>query len=350
MLISQRIILAKIGIVCTNLMSHIRESSAMYSPQTQQTQSQTIQATNRPFDVIIVGGGPAGLSAALVLGRSRRQVLVCDSGKPRNTVSHAAHGFFSRDGIPPAELLQIGREQLRLYNSVKFQTGEVIDAEHLGNHFQVTLNNGTQFLTRKLLLATGVRDILPSIEGFAELWGSSIFHCPYCHGWEVRDQPLAIYGKGEVGFEKALMLTGWSHDLILCSDGSAELSDEQRQQLLNWGIQIHEEKIARLEHKDGALTGIALTTGEVIPRHGVFLHPEFCQHSDLPAKLGCEFTSRGTVQVNESKQTSVPGVYVAGDAATHPLSAVGLAATEGALSAFAINRALIEENLALQTL
>jgi thioredoxin reductase len=350
MLISQRIILAKIGIVCTNLMSHIRESSAMHSPQTQQTQSQTIQATNRPFDVIIVGGGPAGLSAALVLGRSRRQVLVCDSGKPRNTVSHAAHGFFSRDGIPPAELLQIGREQLRLYNSVKFQTGEVIDAEHLGNHFQVTLNNGTQFLTRKLLLATGVRDILPSIEGFAELWGSSIFHCPYCHGWEVRDQPLAIYGKGEVGFEKALMLTGWSHDLILCSDGSAELSDEQRQQLLNWGIQIHEEKIARLEHKDGALTGIALTTGEVIPRRGVFLHPEFCQHSDLPAKLGCEFTSRGTVQVNESKQTSVPGVYVAGDTATHPLSAVGLAATEGALSAFAINRALIEENLALQTL
>ena len=201
-----------------------------------------------------------------------------------------------------------------------------------------------------MLLATGVTDILPPIEGFAELWGIGVFHCPYCHGWKVRDQPLAICAKGEVAFERASLLTGWSRDLIICSNGPAELSDEQRQQLLNWGIQIREEKIERLHDKDGVLTGIVLTTGEVIPRRGIFIHPDFRQHSELPAKLGCRFTSHGTVQVNESKQTSIPGVYVAGDTATHPLSAVGLAATEGAIAAFVINRTLIEENLTLQSL
>lgn len=299
------------------------------------------------FDVIIVGGGPAGLSAALVLGRSRRRVLICDSGKPRNSVSHAAHGFFSRDRIAPAELLQIGREQLQPYDGVTTQVSNVIDAKQLKDCFQVALSNGEQYFSRKLLLATGVTDILPPVDGFAELWGNGVFHCPYCHGWEVRDQPLAIYGKGEVAFERATLLTGWSRDLVICSDGSAELNDKQRQRLLNWKIQICEEKIERLEQKDGALTGIVLITGEVIPRRGIFLNPDFRQHSDLPAKLGCNFTSHGTVQVNEIKQTSVSGVYVAGDAATHPLSAIGLAATEGAIAAFVINRALIDENLAL---
>lgn len=302
--------------------------------------------TNK-FDVIIIGGGPAGLSAALVLGRSRKRVLVCDAGKHRNAASPAAHGYFSRDGISPAELLQIGREQLRPYDNVQLQIGEVIDAQSLDHYFQITFSDRNQYLSRKLLFATGIKDRLPMIPGFAELWGSSVFHCPYCHGWEVRDQPLAICGRGTAGFEKVLMLTGWSRDLILCSDGDSNLSNEQRQQLFSWGVQIHEAKITHLEHQDGKLTGIAFTRGEVIPRRGIFVSPDFQQHSDLPTKLGCEFTNFGTVKVNENRQTSVPGVYVAGDAATAPLSAIGLAATEGAIAAFAINRALIEENLAV---
>jgi thioredoxin reductase len=189
------------------------------------------------LDVIIVGAGPTGLSAALLLGRSRKHVLIIDSGKPRNAVSHAANGFLSRDGIAPSELLQIGREQLQKYETVRFQIGKVIDVKSLEttlekrDRFQVTLDTGEQLTARKLLLATGVTDKLPEIEGFAQLWGTSVFHCPYCHGWEVKDQPLAIYGKGETGFEMAQHLTGWSHDLILCSDGDAGLSDEQRTQL-----------------------------------------------------------------------------------------------------------------------
>jgi thioredoxin reductase len=302
-----------------------------------------IDSQTNVFDAIVVGGGVAGLSAALLLGRACKRVLVCDAGKPRNQVAHAAHSYFSRDGIAPAELLHIGREQLQPYD-VEIRQGEVVDAERLGDRFQVTLGNGEQFIGRKLLLATGMKDTLPSIEGFAELWGDSVFHCPYCHGWEVRDQPLAIYGKGEMAFEQAFMLTGWSRDLVLCSDGAAELSDEQRQKLMDWGIQIREEKIARLDHKDGELTGIVFANNEVLPRRGILLHPQPHQHSHLAAKLGCQLGSNDIVEVNDFKQTSVAGVYAVGDASS-PLSQISWAVASGMLAASFVNRALIEENL-----
>jgi thioredoxin reductase len=227
---------------------------------------------------------------------------------------------------------------------VKIREGEVVDAENLGDRFQVTLSDGKQFVGRKLLLATGMKDMLPAIDGFAELWGNSVFQCPYCHGWEVRDRPLAIYGKGEVAFEMAFMLTGWSHDLVLCSDGAAQLSDEQRQQLLNWGIQIREEKIARLEHKEGELTGIAFANNEVLPRRGIFLRPQSHQQSHLAAKLDCKIGSNDIVEVNDFKQTSVAGVYAVGDASS-PLSQISWAVVSGMLAASFVNRTLIEENL-----
>jgi thioredoxin reductase len=308
------------------------------------------------FDAVVVGGSVAGLSAALLLGRACKRVLVCDSGKPRNQIAHASHNYFSRDGIAPAELLQIGREQLQPYD-VEIRQGEVINAENLGDYpsgtlrerFQVTLSNGDQFLGRRLLLATGMKDTLPSIEGFAELWGNSVFHCPYCHGWEVRDQPLAIYGKGDAAFEQAFMLTGWSRDLVLCSDGAAELSDEQRQQLLHWGIQIREEKIARLDHQAGKLTGLVFANHETLPRRGILLSPQSHQHSDLATKLGCKLDSNNLVEVNDFKQTSVTGVYAVGDASS-PLSQISWASASGMIAASFVNRSLIEENLVNSTL
>jgi thioredoxin reductase len=307
------------------------------------------------LDAIVVGAGPTGLSAALLLGRSLKQVLVIDSGKPRNTLSHSANGFFSRDGIAPSELLQIGREQLQKYENVRFQSGKVMDAKALGSsapeqpdRFQVMLDTGEQFIARKLLLATGVTDKLPEVPGFTELWGTSVFHCPYCHGWEVRDRPLAVYGKGDAGFEMAQHITGWSRDLILCSDGDAGLSGDRRKQLSTWGIELREEKINRLEQENGNLTGIVLETGEVIPRHGIFVQPQPRQHSDLAKQLGCNLADNGAVQVSEDKQTSVPGVYAAGDMAIL-FSAIGIVVAEGGMAGVFMNRALIAENLAVPT-
>ena len=174
------------------------------------------------FDVIIVGAGPAGLSAALILGRCRRKVLVCDAGHPRNAASRALHGYLTRDGIEPAELLRIGREQLSPYKTVQMRSGEVTDARRAGKGFEITVNDEA-IASRKLLLATGVVDHLPDIEGLKPLYGRSVFHCPYCDGWEQRDQPIAIYGREDRGAGLALELTGWSRDLVVVHERSGEV-------------------------------------------------------------------------------------------------------------------------------
>jgi thioredoxin reductase len=222
------------------------------------------------FDAVVVGAGPAGLSAALILGRCRRRVLVCDAGHSRNAVSHALHGFLTRDGIEPAELRRVGREQLRRYPTVEVRDIEVVDAKCEDHGFVVTLINGTALSCRKLLLATGVSDQLPRIEGFQTFYGRSVFHCPYCDGWEVRDQPLAIYGSGEHGTGLALELTAWSADLVLCTDGAPRLDRRDVDRLACHGIGLREDPIARLEGRDGVLERIVFTTGDALERRAMF--------------------------------------------------------------------------------
>jgi thioredoxin reductase len=296
------------------------------------------------FDVIIVGGGPAGLSAALVLGRSRRRVLVCDAGEPRNAASHGLHGFITRDGIDPAEFLHLGREQLSPYETVKLRQTKVIDANRRANNFEITLGNGERISTRKLLLATGVVDELPEIEGIAPLYGSSVFHCPYCDGWEMRDQPLAVYGRGEKGSGLALELTLWSRDLVLCSDGPSELSDQQLHRLTRYSISVREDRIARLEGRDGVLEHIVFANGDLLARRGMFFSTGQKQASDLPKMLGCEFTEHGCVDTGDYETTNIPGLYVAGDA-SRLVQFVIVAASEGAQAAVAINKELMKEEL-----
>src|SRR3954469_9852038 len=205
------------------------------------------------YDVVIVGAGPAGLSAALMLGRCRRRVLVCDTGRPRNAASHAMHGFLSRDGISPREFLQVAREQLRQYDTVELRDVEVTEARCQDSPFHGTLAGGERHRSRKLLIATGVVDNLPDIPGFRELFGVSVFHCPYCDGWELRDQPLAIYGRGSRGLGLSLELTAWSRDLVLCTDGPSEIDEEGRARLERNRIRIRDERITRLEGRDGVL-------------------------------------------------------------------------------------------------
>jgi thioredoxin reductase len=297
------------------------------------------------LDVIVVGAGPAGLSAALFLGRCRRRVLVCDAGAPRNAASHVLHGFLTRDGIAPAEFLRIGREQLRPYANVELREVRVTDARRAGDRFELTLDDGQRVSSRKLLLATGVVDQVPDIEGFAALYGRSVFHCPYCDGWELADRPIAVYGRERHGLELALELTIWSRDLVLCTDGQADLGDADREGLSRHGIIVREERVAGLEGTDGMLERIRFVSGDALAREALFFSTGQQQGSDLPAKLGCEFTDRGAVWTGEYEATSVPGLYVAGDASGLAQLAV-IAAAEGAGAAFAINSALLKETLA----
>ncbi len=296
------------------------------------------------YDAIIVGGGPAGLSAALILGRCRRRVLVCDAGRPRNVASRALHGFLTRDGIAPAELLRIGRAQLRQY-SVQYRRVEVTGACREQEGFRVTLRGGTDTYCRKLLLATGVVDRLPAIKGIEKFYGRSVFHCPYCDGWEVRGRPVAVYGRGRAGLGLALSLRTWTGDVILCSDGPSHLAAAQRRELERHGISLLEAPIAHLEGARGKLKHVVFTTGDRIARFALFFASRQDQRSSFPARLGCEFTAKGAVRTNRLEGTAVPGLYVAGDASRDVQLAI-IAAAEGARAGFAINQALQEEDRA----
>lgn len=297
------------------------------------------------LDVVIVGAGPAGLSAALILGRCRRSVLVCDNNQPRNIRSHALHGYLTRDGIPPLELRRIGLEQLRTYETVSVRDVEVTDAERTDKHFVVSLATGERVECRALLLATGMRDDLPAVEGAEAYYGNGIHHCPYCDGWEHRDEPTAIYGRGEHGVGLALELTAWTGDIVLCTDGRDDLSDHERKRLERAGIGLREERIQRFTGTDGAFDGIEFTEGEPLPRRALFFGTGVRQHSHLPSRLGCEFTHDGAVKTGEHESTCVPGLYVAGDASRRAHLAI-IAAAEGAAAAFDINTSLLKRDLA----
>ena len=295
------------------------------------------------YDVIIVGAGPAGLSAALMLGRSRRRVLVFDTGRPRNAASRAMHGFLSRDGMSPSEFLRVAREQLKKYDTVECRDIEVIRAECSDARFHVTLADGVRLAARKLLIATGVVDNLPDIPGFRELYGRGVFHCPYCDGWEFRDQPLAVYGRGARGFGLSLELTGWSRDIVLCTDGASEIEPDDLARLTRNGIAVREDRVARLEG-DQSVERIVFENGDALARRAVFFTTGQTQQSELARLLGCEINDKGTVRTGKYETTHLTGLYVAGDA-SRAVQWVVVAAAEGAEAAFAINTDLLKEDL-----
>jgi len=299
-------------------------------------------------DVVIVGGSNAGLSAALQLGRARRHVLVYDTGTPVNAPAYESHGFFTRDGASPAELLAIGREQLLTYPTVELRRVAVTGITHdeNGEGFVVTLADGTTTHTRAVLLATGVTAIFPPIEGVAERWGVSVNSCPYCHGWEVRDEPLAVYGSGDMGFHYAMMIAHWSRDLVLCTDGPAGFTEGQQHTLAAREIRMIEEKIVRLEGANRELEQIVFADGTRLPRRALFFVPQWRQSSDLATQLGCTLTLSGGVQVDLQGLTSVPGVYAAGDTIRMATGNIASAVAEGAMAGAMLNGALIFADIA----
>ena len=290
-------------------------------------------ASNPPFDVTIVGGGPAGLAAALILGRVRRRVLLLDSDDPAHAVSDAVHGLFGHDGTPPLELRRLAREQLRPYESVIVRTVTVEEARVTPSGVNV-LAGGTTYEAGVLLLATGMRYELPRIEGVAEVWAQGAYHCPYCHGWEVRDEPLAAYGAGATRL--ALLLTSLSDDVVLLTDGNSGLDPGEAQQLRQTGVVIRDHPVARLEAEGGKLARVVFADGSTDDRTGLFFMPGFTP-SLLPAQLGCELDESGAVLIDEDGRTSVPGVFAAGDATTDTRKSVVLAAAAGSRAAYSIN-------------
>ena len=290
------------------------------------------------IDVVIVGGGPAGLSAALVLGRCRRRVLLCDTGRPRNASALELHGYLTRDGIAPRDLLSIGREELRPYG-VELRDVAVDDVVCQGDAFEVRLATGERIATRKVLVATGVRDHLPDIEGLEPCYGISVHHCPYCDGWEERDRRLAVLGQGAAAAALALSLKTWSPHVVVCTLGPARVSARHRAQLAEHAIPIVDGPVARLEHDRGRVRRLLTARGREVDCDAVFFTTGQSAQWDLPRRLGCELTRKGTVKTDLLGQTRVPGVYVVGDA-SRDVQFVIVAAAEGAKAGVAINKAL----------
>jgi thioredoxin reductase len=292
------------------------------------------------YDVAIVGGGPAGLSAAVLLGRCRRGVIVFDQGKARNKVAHAINGYLGLEAIAPQELRAAGRKQAERYD-VTFYDAEVIDVEIIEGQqhgFRLTVANRNVFRARKLLLATGVTDKLPKIEGIEDFYGKSVHHCPYCDGWEHRNQRLVAIGDGKSAAELALSLLVWSNKVTACSNGST-WPEEVRNKLRTAGIDHRTEPIERLEGENGRLERLVFNNGTALGCDALFFSDTQYQRSDLARRLGCRSDSNGQVKSREKHKTNTPGLFVAGDADGYIQFAI-VAAAEGAIAATAINKEL----------
>ncbi len=291
-----------------------------------------------------MGGGPAGLSAALMLGRCLRRVLILDAGRQRNRGSRGIHGYLTRDGTPPAEFLRLAQQELGRYETVAIRSGTARHAGRTAGGFTVDTADGSRYFARKLLLATGVADDLPDLEGLDALYGTSVHLGPSCDAWEWRDRPSAVYGGGEPASGLALTLRWWSDDVILCTGGEGGISEHHLARLGEAGIAIREDPVARLEGTAGRLERIVFASGQSVTRSALFLVMEQRQQCDLAALLGCRFTEKGAVDTGSCEATNVPGLYVAGDASKEAQFVV-VAAAEGVEAGMAIHKALLREEL-----
>lgn len=289
-----------------------------------------------PLDTVVVGGGPAGLSAALVLGRARRRVLVLDTGRPANLASRGIGGLLGQDGVAPVGLRRAGREQLGELPTVEVREAEAVGVERRPDRFGVTLSDGSRLHTRTLVLAHGLSYEPPGLAGIAPLWGRSVFHCPFCDGWEVRDRALAVHGNGPEAVGSALFVSGWSGDVVLVTDGPARLGEGGRDSLLAAGVRLREERIRRLAGADGRLTAIEFVSGPAERRDALFVRTRREQPNGLAAALGCELTPGGTIVTDGEGRTAVPGVYAVGDAATESMRSVAAAIGTGSRGALSL--------------
>jgi thioredoxin reductase len=303
---------------------------------------------NDDFDVIVIGGGAAGLSAGLMLARARRSVLVLDAGAPRNSPAAAVHGLFGRDGTPPAELVARGRDEVREYGG-EVRAGSVADAHRTADGFAVTTTTGDTLRARRLLVATGLVDDLPDLPGLRENWGRDVVHCPYCHGWEVRDTAIGVLALGPHAVHQALLFRQWSDDVLLFTNDVAEPTAEEAEQLAARDIRVVPGAVEAVESTGGRVTGVRLAGGAVVPRSTVAVGPASVVRAPFFAGLGLEpsahpFGMGEHLPVDAAGRTAAPGVWAAGNV-TDPSAQVGAAAAAGALAAAQLNMELVQEEV-----
>lgn len=294
------------------------------------------------FDVIIVGGSYSGLAAGMALGRALRSVLIIDSGDPCNKQTPHSHNFITQDGVPPGEISKLARQQVEDYQTVAFFDGLVIGGEKTAEGFRVTVNSGEEFHAKKLVFATGIKDIMPDIDGFAACWGISVLHCPYCHGYEVRNKKTGVLGNGEYAFDFSRLISNWTKDLVLYTNGSSTLTDEQTAKIGQHQIKVVEKVIEKFKHDHGQIQEIIFKDGSIAPVDALYAHCPFVQHCDVPGDLGCEITPEGYIKTDMFQKTSVEGVYACGDNSGR-MRSVASAVAMGSMAGAAVNKEIIFE-------
>jgi thioredoxin reductase len=294
------------------------------------------------YEVIIIGGSYAGLSAAIALGRSLKKTLVIDSGKPCNRHAPHSHNFLTRDGQAPDEIATVAREQVQLYEDITFYDGLATNAEKTDSGFNISTEANDIYFAKKLVFATGIKDEMPDIPGFAECWGISVIHCPYCHGYEHRNQKTGVFANGEQAFHLAPLVNNLTDKLIILTNGKADFTPEQRNKFKKHDIQIEETEVAKIAHQNGQIDYVILANGNKLELDALYAKVPFKQHSDLPASLGCKLTEEDYIETDAFKKTSVPGVFACGDN-SFPMRSIANAVSAGNLVGSMVNMELTNE-------
>jgi thioredoxin reductase len=331
--------------MAANRREFIKQSSAiLLTSQLNSTNfyKNTKMTENTNFDVIIVGGSYSGLQAAMSLGRALRKVLVIDSGKPCNIQTPYSHNFITQDGKPPKEIVSVAKAQLEKYKTVEFCNDLAIRGIKTENGFEIETELGKKVTSKKLIFATGVKDIMPTVGGFAECWGISVIHCPYCHGYEYSHDKTGILANGDTAFEMGKLINNWTKDLTIFTNGASTLTADQTQQLEKHSIKIAENEIESFDHKAGQIEQIVFKNGSKASLKALYARPAFEQHCPIPSELGCELTELNHLKVDMFQKTKIAGLYACGDNTTM-MRAVANAVAQGAMAGAVCNRELIEE-------
>lgn len=298
--------------------------------------------TKTTFEIIIIGASFSGLSAALALGRSLREVLIIDNEKPCNNTTPQSHNFITQDGKPPKYIRNLAKQQVSIYKTVNFYYGIATQVQKTKIGFSITTRTKNTFTSKKIIFATGLKDILPNILGFKACWGKTIIHCPYCHGYEIKNQETGILANGDMAFHFAKLVTNWTKKLTIFTNGTSTLTPEQNQKITLHNIKVIETKIENLKHNNGLLEAVIFKNEPPFLLKAMYARPNIEQHCNIPVSLGCEVTEQNLIKVNTMQETTIKGVYACGDNSS-PLRAISHAVATGTIAGSAANVALIEQ-------